>query len=106
MDEEPKIIFDIPSDIDVKQLHLPRNYTLFVHELKRFAFGADTSSHHLAHGMSDEEYNRFVSDMWIGIVLTLLMVFIVFALCFWYMYHKFQQWKRSCKLKHNYFLCS
>lgn len=97
--DESKIIFDIPSDLDVKELQLPKNYTLFVHELKRFAFGgtSDTPTHHHTHGMTDEEYNRFVSDMWIGIVLTLLMVFIVFALCFWYMYHKFQQWKRSCK---------
>lgn len=94
------------EDIAVETIRLPRNYTLFMNELKRFTSfggGVDGSGDHGGmphnrHGMTDAEYDRFVSDMWIGIALTMLMVFIVFALCFWYMYHKFQQWKRSCKL--------
>lgn len=98
------------EDIAVETIRLPRNYTLFMNELKRLtSFGSSgdnsggSSDHggmplHNRHGMTDAEYDRFVSDMWIGIVLTMLMVCIVFALCFWYMYHKFQQWKRSCKL--------
>lgn len=96
------------EEIAVEAIRLPRNYTLFMNELKRFtSFGAAADGSggdhggmmmpHNRHGMTDAEYDRFVSDMWIGIVLTMLMVFIVFALCFWYMYHKFQQWKRSCK---------
>lgn len=127
--DQPKISFEISSDFEVKTFQLPQNYTLFMNELRKLAFGneadgGETSSsdvfinqhqphnnnnanqnnnnpnmnfHHYNHGMSDAEYARFVSDMWIGIVLTMLMVLIVFALCFWYMYHKFQQWKRSCK---------
>lgn len=96
----------------VETIRLPRNYTLFVNELKRFTFGGEDVGvteqggvdsvnvmPHNRHGMTDAEYERFVSDMWIGIVLTMLMVIIVFALCFWYMYHKFQQWKRSCKFR-------
>lgn len=107
MAEEQRISFEIPSEFGVET----KNYTLFVNEIRRFAFSNEpdnysvTNGHnnnnnnnnHHNHGMSDEEYARFVSDMWIGIVLTMLMVFIVFALCFWYMYHKFQQWKQSCK---------
>lgn len=92
------------EEIAVETIRLPQNYSLFVKELKRFTFGSDAgggdstiSPGYNRHGMTDAEYDRFVSDMWIGIVLTMLMVFIVFALCFWYMYHKFQQWKRSCK---------
>lgn len=107
MEEEQRISFEIPSEFDVETIKLTKNYTLFVNEIRRFAFGTEPNSdvtnahfnnnNHHNHGMSDEEYARFVSDMWIGIVLTMLMVFIVFALCFWYMYHKFQQWKQSCK---------
>lgn len=97
---------------DVETIRIPHNYTLFVEELKRLTFGGDKvannnnnnnngllSALHNRHGMSDDEYDRFVSDMWIGIVLTMLMVMIVFALCFWFMYHKFQQWKRTCKCR-------
>lgn len=107
MDEVQRISFEIPSEFGVETIKLTKNYTLFVNEIRRYAFGSQpdnynvTNDHnnnnHHNHGMSDEEYARFVSDMWIGIVLTMLMVFIVFALCFWYMYHKFQQWKQSCK---------
>lgn len=126
--DQPKISFEISSDFEVKTFKLPQNYTLFVNELRKLAFGNDAGMddansdignsggggggnndnnnnnnnnyyhhHYNNHGMTDAEYARFVSDMWIGIVLTMLMVLIVFALCFWYMYHKFQQWKRSCK---------
>lgn len=111
MEEEQRISFEIPSEFGVETIKLTKNYTLFVNEIRRFAFGNEpntnstatngyiNSNNHHNHGMSDEEYARFVSDMWIGIVLTMLMVFIVFALCFWYMYHKFQQWKQSCKFR-------
>ncbi|XP_037033959.1 uncharacterized protein LOC119072774 [Bradysia coprophila] len=87
---ETKIEYEISTDLDLE--NLPSNYTLFVHELQRIAFGREKSNYQ--HGMSPDEYERFVNDMWIGIVLTMLMVIIVFSLCTWYMYHKFQQWKR------------
>lgn len=88
---ETKIEYAIATDSDSPR----RNYTLFVHELERIAFGKENSN--FQHGMLPHEYDRFVNDMWIGIILTILMVFIVFTLCSWYMYHKLKQWKRHCK---------
>lgn len=91
-----QISIDVPKEIDVRTItDVPRNYTVFVRALEHVVIGGEKPLHH--HAMTQEEYERFVSDMWIGIVLTMVVVFIVFALCFWYMYHKFQQWKRHCK---------
>lgn len=92
---ETKIEYEILTDLDLKTISTQRNITLFVHELER-AFGKEKSSN-FHHGMSTAEYERFVNDMWIGIILTMLMVLIVFSLCTWYMYHKFRQWKRHRK---------
>lgn len=79
-------------------VQLPRNLTLIFNELQRFSFRSEDSLQpYKTRGMTDEEYSRFVSDMWIGIVLSMLVVFIVLALCLWFLFHKFQQWKRQCK---------
>lgn len=91
------------KNMDVKTVAVPNNYTTFVKAFEHVAFGGEKPLHH--HAMSQAEYDRFVSDMWIGIVLTMVVVFIVFALCFWYMYHKFQQWKRNCKFQFKYIKC-
>lgn len=77
---------------------LPHNLTLIFNELQRFSFRSEASLQpYRTHGMTDEEYSRFVSDMWITFVLTMLMVFIVLALCLWFLYYKFKQWKRQCE---------
>lgn len=51
----------------------------------------------LAHGLEEVEYSRVVSDIWIGVILTLLIVSVIFFICACFLYHKFQQWKNSCK---------
>ncbi|XP_075214751.1 protein commissureless 2 homolog isoform X2 [Lycorma delicatula] len=43
----------------------------------------------------DADYDRFISDVWIGVVLTLMVLSCVGCLCSCLLYHKFQQWKRS-----------
>lgn len=53
--------------------------------------------HVQAHGSNEVEYSRVVSDIWIGVILTLLIVSVVFFICSCFLYHKFQQWKNSCK---------
>uniref|UniRef100_A0A1I8P959 Uncharacterized protein n=1 Tax=Stomoxys calcitrans TaxID=35570 RepID=A0A1I8P959_STOCA len=50
-----------------------------------------------AHGLEEAEYSRVVSDIWIGVILTLLIVSVIFFICACFLYHKFQQWKNSCK---------
>lgn len=52
-----------------------------------------------AHGLEEMEYSRVVSDIWIGVILTLLIVSVIFFICACFLYHKFQQWKNSCKWK-------
>lgn len=51
----------------------------------------------MAHGLEEVEYSRVVSDIWIGVILTLLIVSVIFFICACFLYHKFQQWKNSCK---------
>ncbi|XP_073842517.1 comm3 isoform X1 [Musca autumnalis] len=48
-----------------------------------------------AKGLDEADYSRVVSDIWIGIILTLLIVSVIFFICACFLYHKFQQWKNS-----------
>ncbi|KRT79729.1 hypothetical protein AMK59_8722 [Oryctes borbonicus] len=43
----------------------------------------------------DPEYEQFLADVWVGIVLTLMVLCCVCCMCSCLLYHKFQQWKRS-----------
>lgn len=57
---------------------------------------------HIAHGSriytgEDEDFAHVVSDIWIGVILTLLIVFVIFFICACFLYHKFTQWKNSCE---------
>lgn len=46
---------------------------------------------------NDKEYEQFLADVWVGIVLTLMVLSCVCCMCSCLLYHKFQQWKRSGK---------
>lgn len=46
----------------------------------------------------DPEYEQFLADVWVGIVLTLMVLCCVCCMCSCLLYHKFQQWKRSGEL--------
>lgn len=46
---------------------------------------------------TDPEYEQFLADVWVGIVLTLMVLSCVCCMCSCLLYHKFQQWKRSGK---------
>ncbi|CAG9862742.1 unnamed protein product [Phyllotreta striolata] len=43
--------------------------------------------------VSDQEYEQFLADVWVGIVLTLMVLSCVCFMCSCLIYHKFQQWK-------------
>lgn len=45
----------------------------------------------------DYEYHNLVKDIWIGCILTLIIVSCVICSCSFFAYHKFQTWKRHCK---------
>lgn len=67
---------------------------------------------HIAHGSriytgEEEDFAHVVSDIWIGVILTLLIVFVIFFICACFLYHKFQQWKNSCECTpHGVYLIS
>ncbi|XP_059216310.1 uncharacterized protein LOC106092403 [Stomoxys calcitrans] len=54
-----------------------------------------------AHGLEEAEYSRVVSDIWIGVILTLLIVSVIFFICACFLYHKFQQWKNSYRTSNS-----
>ena len=41
----------------------------------------------------NEEYEKFLIDVWIGIVLTSMILCTIFCMCSCLMYNKYQQWK-------------
>ncbi|XP_068142085.1 uncharacterized protein comm3 [Drosophila tropicalis] len=63
---------------------------------------------HIGHGSNRiftgddaEDFAHVVSDIWIGVILTLLIVFVIFFICACFVYHKFQQWKNSYRANHS-----
>lgn len=109
---------------DALDLDLLQNYSVLINKLEQLAVGVDSSLGNIsvdhqefeislgdpiassragpphvthAHGLDEAEYSRVVSDIWIGVILTLLIVSVIFFICACFLYHKFQQWKNSCK---------
>ncbi|RZF33951.1 hypothetical protein LSTR_LSTR010434 [Laodelphax striatellus] len=69
---------------------MSKNYTIVVQDV-----GSASAASATASAAYDLEYDRFISDVWIGVVLTLMVLSCVGCLCSCFLYHKFQQWKRS-----------
>lgn len=44
------------------------------------------------------EYDKLMNEIWIGIVLTLIIISMVFCICSCFLYHQFRLWKLNCKL--------
>jgi uncharacterized Fe-S cluster-containing radical SAM superfamily protein len=68
------------------------NFTVFVTEVDDVAVIPDIGTRY-----SEEEYEKFLADIWVGVVLTLMVLSCVCCVCSCLLYHKFQQWKRSGK---------
>ncbi|XP_014093750.1 protein commissureless 2 homolog [Bactrocera oleae] len=63
-------------------------------------FSGPTAGGHLQPARStynhhETEIPLVVSDIWIGVILTLLIVSVIFFICSCFLYHKFQEWKNS-----------
>jgi len=67
------------------------NVTLLVAELDDVAVVPDTVTRY----REQEQYERFLADVWVGVVLTLMVLSCVCCVCSCLLYHRFQQWKRS-----------
>ncbi|XP_044752422.1 uncharacterized protein LOC123312199 [Coccinella septempunctata] len=78
--------FTVPSGVDLEKLGLDENISVII------APGSN-----LAAVRQSEEYEQFLADVWIGIILTLMVVICVCCMCSCLLYHKFQQWKRRLR---------
>lgn len=97
---ESKITFEIPTNLDMDIL--TNNYTLLFSEMDTFSTLTDKkASGGVGSVMGDDEYNRFIGDVWVGIILTLMIISSIFCMCACFLYHKFRQWKRSGKFISN-----
>lgn len=83
-DMELKIPFKIENFNQVE-----RNLTSILFEVPSVAPEAVTKS--------DQEYEQFLADVWVGIVLTLMVLSCVCFMCSCLIYHKIQQWKTRSK---------
>ncbi|XP_055536618.1 protein commissureless 2 homolog [Wyeomyia smithii] len=62
------------------------------------SYASRSGSARLADGseqLLDPTYERFIGDVWVGIVLTLMILSSIFCMCSCFLYHKFRQWQRS-----------
>ena len=67
------------------------NLTFLVAEVDDVAVVPDTGTRY----REQEKYERFLADVWVGVVLTLMVLSCVCCVCSCLLYHRFQQWKRS-----------
>lgn len=88
---DSQITFAIPTNLDLQAMEFP-NVTVLLSGMDDLDFNQLTQ---VGLDYNDPEYNRFVGDVWVGIVLTLMIVTSIFCMCACFLYHKFRQWKAS-----------
>ncbi|XP_059607962.1 protein commissureless 2 homolog [Phlebotomus argentipes] len=108
---ESKITFEIPSNLDFQTLAMSNNYTVLltgVGEMDLSSTLGDSAISGTRGGLArdglltgDAEYDRFIGDVWVGILLTLMIVSSIFCMCACFLYHKFLQWKTSLHQSHQ-----
>uniref|UniRef100_A0A7G3AEN0 Putative conserved plasma membrane protein n=1 Tax=Lutzomyia longipalpis TaxID=7200 RepID=A0A7G3AEN0_LUTLO len=110
---ESKITFEIPTNLDFQTLAMSNNYTVLltgVGEMDLTSSIGDTATSLSGtrgglprDGLltGDAEYDRFIGDVWVGILLTLMIVSSIFCMCACFLYHKFLQWKTSLHQSHQ-----
>lgn len=90
---EPRITFEIPSRIQLEAFGQLDNYTVLVTETQGAMDGTPATGTPSA--QEAEQYEQLLADVWVGVVLTLMVLSCVCCMCSCLLYHKFQQWKRS-----------
>lgn len=81
-----EITLTLPLGMELEGLEFGRNLSALYGEGVQAGESADPVA-----------YEQFLADVWIGIVLTLMVLSCVCCMCSCLLYHKFQQWKRSGK---------
>lgn len=90
---ESHITFAIPSSGDLQAMQWP-NVTVLLRGMDELDLDqlTQTGGDHLG---NEWEYHRFMGDVWVGVVLTLMIVTSIFCMCACFLYHKFRLWKAS-----------
>lgn len=83
---ESRITIEVPNGAELESL--AQNLTLLVTEIEETMVRGEPE---------DEE--QLITDVWVGIVLTLLVLSCAASMCACMLYHRFQLWKR----RGNYF---
>lgn len=88
------ITFAIPTSLDLQAMEFP-NVTVLLSGMDDLDFNQLLNQNMDYSSGNEVEYNRFMGDVWVGIVLTLMIVTSIFCMCACFLYHKFRQWKAS-----------
>ncbi|XP_019931063.2 protein commissureless 2 homolog [Aedes albopictus] len=80
----------LTSEYNASDFNLLSSLQSFAGRPGAVGFTADGSEQLL-----DPTYERFIGDVWVGIVLTLMILSSIFCMCSCFLYHKFRQWQRS-----------
>lgn len=93
---EKELIRFLPKMEEIEALGLHNNCTSLISSTVDVeeVFAKETQS----------EYEQFLADVWVGIILTLIVLSCVCCMCSCLLYHKFQQWKRSSTYCYFYFI--
>lgn len=84
--------FDHNMDTDADLVALQRNFTNLLARLQRIQSKEVAILH-----QEDDEYQQLIKDLWIGSIMTILIVSGVLCSCSFFAFHKFQKWKRMCE---------
>lgn len=78
------------ASVDVQVLQ--NNLTLLLVQLKRLQ-----SDEKALQKKEEDEYHQLMKDLWIGCILSIIIISFVLCSCSFIIYHKFQKWKIACK---------
>lgn len=81
---ESMIVIQVPGESEMEMF--PHNITLVVTEIEESILKSDPA-----------QEEKLITDVWVGIVLTLLVLSCVACMCSCIIYHRFQIWKRNGK---------
>lgn len=94
----------LPTDYIDESSILPNNvdFSNFTQDFIKISENSASSTSTVdVNVLNDSNYEQFLADIWVGIVLTLMVLSCVCFMCTCLIYHKFQQWKIRGKLQQN-----
>lgn len=109
---EQKITFEIPNHLDLERLSMNNNFTVLLTEFSNIPGSSGGSSdfsdvnlnskhnymesyHHV---LSGDDYDKYMGDIWLGILLMLMIGCSIFCMCTCFLYNKYRQWKMNGEL--------